>query len=206
MIQAALTHRSAGHSNNERLEYLGDAVLGMLVAEHLYHTQPSACEGDLSRLRAYLVRKDTLAELARRICLGDLLTLGPGELKSGGQRRDTILADALEAIIGALYLEGGVEAARRFVLALLAEPLSHLPSPEALKDPKTQLQEFLQDRNLPLPQYAVTAVSGVPHAQLFQVACQVGAYGLTVEATGRSRKLAEQAAAHEALERIEHGD
>ncbi|HKK14468.1 MAG TPA: ribonuclease III, partial [Gammaproteobacteria bacterium] len=146
LLEYALTHRSAGSRNNERLEFLGDAVLGLVMAEALYRAFPRATEGELSRLRATLVKRETLAEVARALALGDYLTLGSGELKSGGFRRDSILADALEAVFGALYMDGGFEAAGRLIRDLFRERLEDLPSAAALKDAKTRLQELLQGR------------------------------------------------------------
>jgi ribonuclease-3 len=202
-FQAAVTHRSAGGNNNERLEYLGDAVLGMLIAEHLFRAHVHASEGDLSRLRAYLVRKETLAEIAKELNLGDLIVLGPGELKTGGHRRDTILADALEAIVGAVYLERGLAEARAFVLGLFQTRIAHLPPPEQLKDSKTRLQEFLQSRNLPLPDYRLHEVSGAAHAQHFAIRCQLRHYAIETVGEGGSKREAEQRAAAKALDMIQ---
>jgi ribonuclease III len=195
LLLRALTHRSAAGQHNERLEFLGDAALSLLVAEALYQRLPGSPEGHLSRLRASLVRRSTLAELARSLGFPTRLRLGPGELKSGGFRRDSILADAFEAVLGAIYLEGGLEALRPVVLKLYGARLDILPEHEALKDPKTLLQERLQARGLPLPHYRIRAVEGEDHQQRFMVACQVE--GITTEATGfgSSRRAAEQAAA-----------
>lgn len=200
-FRAAITHRSAGGNNNERLEYLGDAVLGMLIAEHLFRAHPNAREGDLSRLRAYLVRGETLAEIAKELCLGALIVLGSGELKTGGHRRDTILADTLEAIVGAVYLENGLEAARTFVLGLFQTRIADLPSPEQLKDSKTRLQEFLQSRSRPLPDYRLHEASGAPHAQHFAMCCQLPDCGIETIGEGSSKREAEQRAAAKALTR-----
>jgi ribonuclease III len=199
LFREAVTHRSAGGHNNERLEYLGDAVLGMIVAEYLYGAFTAAREGDLSRLRAHLVRKDTLAEIAKELSLGELLLLGPGELKTGGYRRDTILADALEAIVGAVYLTRGMDYARAFVLRLLKARIDALPHPHELKDPKTRLQEYLQSRNLPLPEYGLHEVSGESHAQHFTMICEVRGAGIRTIGQGSSKREAEQAAARAAL-------
>lgn len=201
-FEAAVTHRSAGGNNNERLEYLGDAVLGMLIAEHLFRAHPNATEGDLSRLRAYLVRKETLAGIAKELNLSDLLVLGAGEIKTGGHRRDTILADTLEAIVGAVYLDKGLEEARAFVLDLFRTRIVDLPSPEQLKDSKTRLQEFLQSRNLPLPDYRVHKVSGESHAQHFAMRCQLPDCDIETVGEGNSKREAEQRAAAKALEMI----
>ena len=163
LLVTALTHRSAGPAHNERLEFLGDAVLDLVVADRLFHDRPQSDEGDLSRARARLVRKETLAQVARQIGLGDWLVLGSGEAGSGGHRRSSTLADALEALIGAVYLDGGLAPARQLVLNLLGTELSNLSDEEALKDPKTRLQEYLQSRGLPLPRYEITESSGAEH-------------------------------------------
>ena len=205
LLRAALTHRSAGGANNERLEFLGDAVLGMLIAETVYGGPPRADEGDLSRLRASLVNARTLAAVASELGLGEALTLGAGELKSGGFRRESILADALEALIGAVYLDGGLEAARAVVAARFATRLAQLPDPATLKDPKTRLQEQLQQQGLALPDYAVVEISGADHAQTFRVRCGVASRALEAEGSGRSRREAEQAAAAAVLERLARG-
>lgn len=200
LLVSALTHRSAGGVNNERLEFLGDAVLGLVIAEALYKRYSDASEGELSRLRASLVRKQTLAELARDLDLGDCLRLGSGELKSGGYRRDSILADALEAIFGAVYLDGGFAACAALIQALYAERLSRLPArPLAIKDPKTQLQEHLQGRHLELPEYRVVSVDGDAHAQVFEVECRSIALGEATLGYGSSRRRAEQQAAQQML-------
>src|SRR5215469_8816646 len=160
LFVAALTHRSASGNNNERLEFLGDAVLNLAVARHLYLAFPTATEGDLSRLRARVVSAEPLAEIAAAIGIGDELQLGSGELKTGGFRRQSILADALEAICGALFLDGGLEAAERVIRKLFEPRISALPAPETLKDAKTRLQEYLQSRGYSLPRYTVDGVEG----------------------------------------------
>jgi ribonuclease-3 len=198
----ALTHRSAGTPNNERLEYLGDSVLELVVSEHLYAQLGDADEGALTRVRAALVKKESLAAIARELELGVLIRLGPGERKSGGHRRDSILADALEAVIGACYLEGGLQAARRLIARLYGERWLELPNSEALKDPKTRLQEHLQARGLPPPRYELVDVSGQDHSQRFVVRCEIEARGLGSEGEGSSRRKAEQAAAAVALTEI----
>ncbi len=203
LLREALTHRSAGSHNNERLEFLGDGVLNFVIAAALYERRPRDPEGDLSRLRATLVRGETLAVVARRLQLGEYLTLGPGELKSGGQRRDSILADALEAILGAIYLDGGFDLCRDCILALWDDMLKNLPDPQQLKDPKTRLQEFLQSRGRPLPGYEVVEVTGEAHAQTFIVHCRLEGVERPVEGVGGSRRKAEQAAAEAALKIIE---
>ncbi len=205
ILADALTHRSAGSHNNERLEFLGDAILNFVIAAELFAGSPHATEGELSRLRATLVNRTSLADIARDLELGDCLTLGAGELKSGGFRRASILSDALEAVFGAVYLDGGFEPCRALVLALYRERLASLPGMHELKDPKTRLQELLQARHLPLPTYRVVEVSGAPHAQTFLVDCEVR--GLTAVAHGRgnSRRTAEQAAAQSLLEQLGGG-
>lgn len=206
LFKTALTHRSAGNKNNERLEYLGDSVLGFVVAERLYTQFPAVGEGVLSRLRASLVNQTSLAELARQHNLGDYLILGSGELKSGGFRRDSILSDALEAIIGALLLDQGVEACRAWILELFAEKFNAIKLDSWNKDPKTRLQELMQARKKELPVYELAAMSGADHAQTFEVRCRVP---ITVETTvgiGISRKKAEQAAAESMLILLEDQD
>lgn len=195
LLDAALTHRSAGGPHNERLEFLGDAVLNCVVAKLVFQEFGSADEGDLSRFRASLVSGEALAVLAQEIQLGDHLRLGSGELKSGGFRRKSILADTLEALFGAIYLDGGFAAAERVIERLLIPRLNRLPTAAELKDPKTRLQEALQARGLALPTYSVAAVTGEAHNQEFQVACAVDALGLRTTASGPTRRRAEQAAA-----------
>lgn len=202
LFTAALTHRSASGRNNERLEFLGDAVLNLLVAELLYQRFPAASEGDLSRLRASLVSEGPLANIAQRIGLGDELLLGSGELKTGGFRRESILADAFEATIGAVYLDSGLDAARSLVQQLCLPLLEALPQVAELKDPKTRLQEWLQSRGLPLPAYSVEDVSGEPHDQHFSVRCEVTALELAAPGEGSSRRRAEQDAAQRVLAMI----
>ena len=195
LLEAALTHRSAGGPNNERLEFLGDAVLNCVVATLVFREFGAADEGDLSRFRASLVSGEALAVVAAEIDLGDQLRLGSGELKSGGFRRKSILADTLEALFGAIYLDGGFDAAARVIERLFGARLDRLPSAADLKDPKTRLQEALQARGLSLPVYAVESVSGEAHNQMFRVVCSVETLGLRTEGTGASRRRAEQAAA-----------
>lgn len=203
LLALALTHRSAGGRHNERLEYLGDAALGLVVAELLYQRLPDAPEGHLSRLRASLVRRSRLAPMARDLGIPRRLRLGPGELKSGGFRRDSILADALEAILGAIYLDGGLPALRPAVERLYGAQLDDLPAHEALKDPKTRLQERLQARGLALPEYQIDAVEGEDHAQQFSVTCRVPVLATETAGRGRSRRAAEQAAAAEMLAQLD---
>lgn len=195
LLEAALTHRSAGGPHNERLEFLGDAVLNCVVAILVFREFGAADEGDLSRFRSSLVSGEALSVIAAEINLGEQLRLGSGELKSGGFRRKSILADALEALFGAIYLDGGFEAAQRVIERLFAPRLDKLPSAAELKDPKTRLQETLQARGLPLPSYTVESTSGEAHNQSFEVRCSVEALGLSVVASGASRRRAEQAAA-----------
>ncbi len=199
----ALTHRSAGSRHNERLEYLGDSVLNFIIAEHLYRHLPQASEGDLSRLRASLVNKDALALIARDYGLGEVIHLGQGELKSGGFRRDSILADTLEAIIGAVYLETDFASAQQFVIRLYANRLANLPSAESLKDPKTRLQEYLQEKGFPVPQYELQDITGKPHEQHFRALCLIHSHDLKAIGEGSSRRKAEQAAAAQILEKLQ---
>jgi ribonuclease III len=203
LFRAALTHRSAAGPNNERLEFLGDAVLNLLIAQQLYTAFPLATEGDLSRLRARLVSREPLAEIALELGVGATLQLGSGELKSGGFRRQSILADALEALCGALFLDGGLAAAEPVVSRLFAARIAALPAPESLKDAKTRLQEYLQSRSLSLPRYAVVRVEGEDHDQTFRVSCEVPALGLRFEGRGSSRRRAEQEAAARILAEID---
>jgi ribonuclease-3 len=204
LLDDALTHRSVGSRNNERLEFLGDAVLSFVIAAELYRRFPDADEGTLSRLRATLVKGETLAKLARELELGEYLHLGSGELKSGGFRRDSILADALEAVMGAVYLDGGIDEASRLVHALYANRLEKATPRANLKDPKTRLQEYLQGRKLDLPEYEVVSLEGEAHAQTFTVICRIADLDIETRGTGGSRRKAEQAAAQVALERIGH--
>lgn len=199
LLTEAITHRSKHSINNERLEFLGDSVLGYVIAAELFRRFPGAREGALTRGRAALVKGETLAQLALQMNLGDYLQLGPGELKSGGFRRKSILADAMEAIIGAIYLDGGPDAARQHILALYADILKDLSLEDVGKDPKTQLQELLQADKRPLPVYEVIATSGSDHDQTFEVKCKVAGIGRAVKGTGRSRRKAEQDAAKKAL-------
>ena len=202
LLSQALTHRSCGSRNNERLEFLGDGLLNFVVADLLYHERPDVPEGDLSRLRARLVRDRTLAEIALELELGRYIRLGPGELKSGGYLRESILADALEAIIGAAYLDGGFDAARTLVEDLIETRLIALPDAEALKDAKTRLQEYMQAQGLNLPEYSVLEEQGPDHARQFTIRCKVSLLEEAVVATASSRRKAEQAAASIALERL----
>lgn len=202
LLQRALTHRSYSQAHNERLEFLGDSVLNCAVAKHLYGAYPDLPEGDLSRLRSNLVNQQTLFSLAQQLCLGELLLLGEGERKSAGFRRPSILADAMEALFGAVFLDGGFEAAERVILGLYV-PFIARTNVEALgKDAKTLLQEYLQGRRLALPKYTVTAVEGEAHAQNFRVECDIPQLGLITTGAGSSRRNAEQAAAEAAYRQL----
>ncbi|NNM61945.1 MAG: ribonuclease III [Steroidobacteraceae bacterium] len=195
----ALTHRSAGSRHNERLEFLGDSFFNCVVALMLYEAFPGADEGALSRQRATLVSGETLAQIAAQRGVGEHLLLGSGELKTGGYRRVSILADALEAIVGAVFLDAGFEATAAVVRRLLGARLAELPAVAELKDPKTRLQEVLQARAIALPEYTLTAVSGDPHDQSFAVRCEVTALALATHGDGASRRRAEQLAAERML-------
>lgn len=202
LLKQALTHRSATGPSNERLEFLGDALLGFVIAEALWERLPDADEGDLSRTRATLVKKEALAQLARQLKLGDYLILGAGEARTGAQGRDSILEDTLEAVFGAVYLDAGFAAAKQLILRQFAEPLTAAVSQGQLKDPKTRLQEALQARRRPLPVYEILDIAGSQHEQFFQVACSLADQGLSTQGTGTSRRRAEQAAAELMLEMI----
>ena len=200
LCHAAVTHRSAGPDHNERLEFLGDSILNCGVARLLYDAHPEADEGALSRLRATLVSGETLAQIAGELGVGEHLRLGPGELKSGGFRRASILADALEAILGAIFLDSGFDAAAAVVARIIGPRLSDLPAADTLKDPKTRLQEALQAHGLALPVYTLTAAAGDPHMQSFTVTCEVPVLDVSAVGEGVSRRRAEQLAAAKLLE------
>lgn len=202
LLRQAVTHRSASGPNNERLEFLGDAILNFVIASEVFDRRPDLREGELSRMRAALVNKNALAAIARRIELGPYIVLGSGEMKSGGRRRDSILADALEALIGAVYLDGGYDAGRALVLRLYRDDLANLPQMEARKDPKTRLQEYLQGRRMDLPHYEVEDVSGRAHEQTFRVVCTSEALQLVGEGLAGNRRQAEQAAADDLLAKL----
>lgn len=206
LLELALTHRSKQSNNNERLEFLGDAMLGFAIAARLYRDYPQVAEGKLSRCRASLVKGETLAELSRDLGIGDFLLLGTGELKSAGWRRDSTLADALEAVIGAVYLDGGTQAAMEFVYRHFDERLKNLVVSQDYKDSKTKLQEFLQARQLPLPDYQLVDTVGEEHDCTFHVACQVSLLDSVVTASGSSRRKAEQAAAKKVLQQLNAKD
>ncbi|MBL1322105.1 MAG: ribonuclease III [Methylophaga sp.] len=203
LLQQALTHRSVGSNNNERLEYLGDAILGFVIADALYKRFPNVKEGKLSRLRASLVKGVTLAEIARELNLGEVLILGPGELKSGGFRRESILADTVEAILGAFYLDSGLEQAQKLILHLFDERLDSIDIDEIIKDPKTRLQELLQSRKQSLPIYSVSEIKTKDSQPLFEASCQVELLKKPVIAQGNSHRKAEKKAAERALTLLE---
>ncbi len=194
-LQLALTHRSHGATNNERLEFLGDSILNFIVGEALFIRFPDAREGQLSRLRSQMVKGETLAELAREFELGECLVLGEGEMKSGGHTRDSILADSVEAIIGAIYLASGLEICRERVLTWFASRLNGLRVDTSAKDSKSRLQEYMQAQRQPLPQYVVVAVGGEGHAQMFTIECRVALTNQPTSATASSRREAEKQAA-----------
>lgn len=200
LLRRALTHRSFGAAHNERLEFLGDSVVNCAVALELYQKFPRLAEGELSRLRASLVNQQALAVIAQRLDLGEQLRLGEGELKSGGARRPSILADAVEALIGAVFLDSGFTAARAVVMAIFAADLTTIDPATAGKDPKTLLQEYLQARRIALPQYTVVATRGEAHEQQFQVECLIPELGVRSQGEGSSRRGAEQEAARQAYE------
>jgi ribonuclease-3 len=203
LLAQALTHRSAGTPHNERLEFLGDALVGLIVAEALYLRWPKADEGAMTRARAELVRESSLARIARDLELGARLTLGPGEMKSGGHRRDSILSDALEAVVGAIYLDVGFEACRAAVMPWFEPQMDALPAGGIGKDPKTRLQEWLQARQRPLPTYELVSESGEEHARVFHVRCVLTEPALEAEGSGGSRRASEQDAASVALAQLE---
>ena len=202
LLRQALTHRSFGSPHNERLEFLGDSVLNCAVAGYLYQHFADLKEGELSRLRASLVRQETLVEIAQGLGIGDLLRLGEGELKSGGARRPSILADALEAILGAIYVDAGFDAARLVIERLYEPAMTRIDPNDAGKDPKTALQEILQGRHLPLPRYGLLATRGEAHAQEFEMECVIAELGIRSTGTGGSRRIAEQQAAQRAMAEI----
>ncbi len=206
LFTMALTHRSASGDNYERLEFLGDAVFNLLVSDRLYAEYPAAAEGDLSRLRARIVSEEPLAGIAAALGLGETLRLGTGELKTGGFRRQSILADAFEALVGALYLDAGLAEVRRIVMPLFDAVVRELPHPDALKDAKTRLQEYLQGRGLSLPRYHLDDVQGEPHELVFHVRCEAPQAGAASEGSGSSRRRAEQQAAERLLARLLAGE
>lgn len=202
LFSQALTHRSAIGPNNERLEFLGDAVLDLVISEAVFSARPAATEGDLSKLRSSLVKESTLAELASEIGIGAHLVLGSGEHKSGGHRRESILADALEAIFAAVFLDSGIETAKRMIETLFETRLKELPDAQDLRDPKTRLQEWLQSRGLDLPTYELSSVTGKAHKQRFEVSCRISAMPGTTRGESTTRRKAEQKAAARMLENL----
>jgi len=204
LLKQALTHRSAGTPHNERLEFLGDSIVNMIIARALYERWPKADEGALTRGRAELVREGALAVIGRDLELGERLTLGPGEMKSGGQRRDSILADAVEAVVAAIFLDAGFDACQSVVLPWFEASLAALPATgKPAKDPKTRLQEWLQARQKTLPVYELVSESGDDHAKLFKVRCSIVDPSVGTEGEGTSRRLAEQQAAAAAIEQLD---
>lgn len=198
-LQQALTHRSASNKHNERLEFLGDSILSYVIANALYHRFPYIDEGDMSRMRAALVRGNTLAEIGREFELGECLHLGQGELKSGGYHRESILADAVEALIGGVFLDSDILTIEKLILRWYQSRLNEISPGDKQKDPKTRLQEYLQGRHLPLPIYLVAQVRGEAHHQEFTIHCQVSGMTETITGIGSSRRKAEQAAAEQTL-------
>ena len=208
LLALALTHRSMGSKNNERLEFLGDSILGMVISSELFNRFPNEKEGVLTRLRSSLVKGETLSEVATELNLGEFIKLGSGELKSGGYRRASTLADAVEAIIGAIYLDSysdsGIKEIEKIILTVFNSRINSCEPAGVLKDPKTRLQEYLQSKNLQLPTYSVVSISGKEHMQTFKVSCSIASFSNHVVATGSSRRKAEQAAAEKALDTLIH--
>lgn len=202
LLKNALTHRSANKPNNERLEFLGDSILNFVIAEAIYKRYPTFCEGELSRMRAFLVKGETLASIAFEINLGNFIILGQGELKSGGFRRESILADAIEAIIAAIYLDTGLEDSKKVILKLYESRLQGDNLEQGLKDPKTQLQEKLQANKIHRPEYILQQVEGLGHEQTFHITCKIKELNLTSTATGSTRRKAEQRAAKKLLKTV----
>lgn len=203
LLRTALTHRSAAGDNNERYEFLGDAVLQVVISEWIFEIRPDASEGRLSRLRSSLVKDSTLAEIALELGVGEHLILGSGEKKSGGHRRSSILADTIEAIFAAVYLDAGFDAARKLIRDTYGKRIEELPEGAELRDPKTRLQEYLQSRQLPLPDYHIEKVTGKAHKQSFEVSCTIEALGKTTIGKGLARRDAEQDAAGAMLDKID---
>lgn len=203
LLNEALTHRSYATKNNERLEFLGDGILNFVIAHELFKQYPDVQEGDLSRLRATLVNKESLAEIAGQLNLGEVILLGTGELKSGGFRRPSILADTVESILGAVYIDGGFESCRDLIVRLYAKRLASPTDLQSLKDPKTRLQELLQSRRFSLPEYQVVNITGQAHSQIFHVRCSIDKMNIKVDGEGKSRRKAEQDAAEKAISKVE---
>jgi ribonuclease III len=204
LLVQALTHRSHGSQNNERLEFLGDGVLNFIIAHQLFQRFPKLSEGDLSRMRAQLVKEPTLSEIATHLNIGEFLRLGDGEMKTGGWRRPSVLADALEAIIGAVFLDAGFEAAEDVVVRLFTSLLDKLDPKAIGKDPKSRLQEYLQSKKMSLPEYTVLATEGEAHCQTFRVECQISKLNIKTQGEAASRRAAEQRAAELALQQVKH--
>ena len=208
LLDLALTHRSRGSNNNERLEFLGDSILGMVISSELFSRFPNEKEGVLTRLRSSVVKGDTLSEIAAELNLGDYIKLGSGELKSGGYRRASTLADVVEAIIGAIYLDSkaefGIEKIEGIILNIFNEKINSCEPKGVIKDPKTRLQEYLQSKNLPLPSYTIVSITGKEHLQTFKISCSIEGFSNHVVAKGASRRKAEQAAAEKALDTMIH--
>lgn len=202
LLNEALTHRSYATKNNERLEFLGDGILNFVIAHELFKQYPDVQEGDLSRLRATLVNKESLAEIAGQLNLGEVILLGTGELKSGGFRRPSILADTVESILGAVYIDGGFESCRDLIIRLYAKRFASPTDLQSLKDPKTRLQELLQSRRFSLPEYQVVNITGQAHSQIFHVRCSIDKMNIKVDGEGRSRRKAEQDAAEKAISKV----
>jgi ribonuclease-3 len=203
LLDQALTHKSHSGPNNERLEFLGDAVLGFVIAAELFRQLGDGDEGLLSRMRSTLVRSETLAEIGADLNVGDLLKLGSGESRSGGHQRRSLMADAVEAVLGAVYLDGGFSAVQTVIRRLYAERLEELPDPDDLKDPKTRLQEYLQGIGIELPHYSVKSEAGPPHDRQFEIECSMPELGIQTVGEGTSRRRAEQAAAASALQTLQ---
>ena len=202
LLDEALTHRSAAAKNNERLEFLGDGILNFVIAHELFKRYPDVQEGDLSRLRATLVNMESLAEIAKHLNLSEVIKLGSGELKSGGFRRPSILADAVESIFGAVYSDSGFESCRDLIVRLYEKRLASPIDLQSLKDAKTQLQELLQSRHYALPEYQVVKITGQAHAQVFHVRCSIEKMNIQVDGEGKSRRKAEQVAAEKAIIKV----
>jgi ribonuclease-3 len=202
LLDEALTHRSAAAKNNERLEFLGDGILNFVIAHELFKRYPDVQEGDLSRLRATLVNKESLAEIAKHLNLSEVIKLGSGELKSGGFRRPSILADAVESIFGAVYSDSGFESCRDLIVRLYEKRLASPIDLQSLKDAKTQLQELLQSRHYALPEYQVVKITGQAHAQVFHVRCSIEKMNIQVDGEGKSRRKAEQVSAEKAIIKV----
>ncbi|CAL4321726.1 Ribonuclease 3 [Buchnera aphidicola (Neophyllaphis podocarpi)] len=199
LLHRALTHRSASNNHNERLEFLGDSILSFVIAAALYHRFPYINEGDMSRMRATLVRGNTLSEIAGEFTLGKYLRLGPGELKSGGYRRESILANAVEALIGGIFLDSNIKKVEKLILKWYESRLNNISPGDKQKDPKTRLQEFLQSKHLPLPSYIIIEICGEAHEQKFTINCEISNFSEDLIGIGSSRRKAEQKAAQNAL-------